>query len=163
MLSILTLILSLFVCHDYHMGKTEISVNIEDKRIEITQFLFIDDLEKALETKGNPFQNLGTKKELATADSLIFLYLDHNIKISKGKQYPKALNFVGKEISEDLSGMFIYLTQEIDIKSKNPYTVTNTLFTELFDDQVNLVYFEHHTGEKDYFVLDSNQNSKILD
>lgn len=163
MLNVITLILSLFFSHDYHMGKTEISVNESSKRLEITQFLFIDDLENALQFDGHNFQNLGTKKELQTADSLILHYLSENIIITNGSKTIQPLRFVGKEISEDLTGMFIYLTQEIETKSKQTYSIKNTVFHELFDDQVNLIYFDHKNGKKDYFVLDSNQNTKTLD
>lgn len=164
MVSILTLLVSLSIAHDYHMGKTEITVNETDKRLEITQFIFIDDLEKALSIQGSPFQNLGTSKELQTADSLVLSYFSQHLEISYGNTKSSSqLKFVGKEISDDLTGLFIYMTQELDPKSGDDYTVTNTTFLDLFDDQVNLIYFEHQDGSKDYFVLNGSKTTKLVD
>jgi len=154
----------MLLAHDYHMSKTEITVNETDKRLEITQFIFIDDLEKALESVGNPFQHLGTAKEVDTADSLVQLYLDQNLSITQGKSNPGSqLEFVGKEISADLTGLFVYLTQDLDLTSSEDFSVTNTILIDQFDDQVNLIYFVHQNGDKDYFVLDESNTTKQLD
>ncbi len=147
------------------MGKTEITVNDRSQRLEITQFVFIDDLESAIIELGYPFQHLGTSKELSTADSLIHLYIDTHLSITQGKSSTnQQLQFVGKEISDDLTGLFIYFTQEIDPNSDtSSYIVTNTTLIEQFDDQVNLIYFTYANGAKDYFVLNRKSSTKIVD
>lgn len=154
------MLLSFVTLHDYHVSRIEIESNPDEKRFEITMFVFLDDLELALEQRGHETQHICTKMELPTADSLMLDYISSVFRISrKGKSI--ALNYLGKQLSDDLSGAYIYLySDRIDI-SKD-YALKTSLLTEIYADQTNMVSWKDKKGKISYFTCNARKEDVAL-
>ena len=59
---------------------------------------------------------------------------------------------MGKEESEDLIAIWCYL-EKTEIKELHSVAIKNSLLTEIYDDQKNMVSF-HGRGIKKYFLMD---------
>ena len=148
--------------HDYHVSKTEITYNGEKSRLEITQFLFLDDLNLAFEMIGDEKQHFHTDKQLPSADSVLMAYVNNHLKIYSDDKQGVELHLLGHEISEDLSGLYIYLYSDKMQSRPKTFTFVNSILTEVFDDQTNLIFWTSERGEKSYHVLNLHQNSTTL-
>ena len=98
---LLIVLFSSFAIHKFYVSVTQIDYVPNKKRIEITHRIFIDDLEKALESKYNKKVYLTSSKELPEAETLIKNYLKENIKISINKK-PQNIEFLAREVEGDV-------------------------------------------------------------
>ena len=155
---LILLILGSFI-HDFHMAKTEVTINQGKQRYEITQFVFLDDLQEALTANGHPKLNLCTPEESDSANGYIIDYLQDHFTLSTDEVVLDSAQWIGKEISEDLAGVYIYYAYPSEDVEPKQLNVKNTIFTEIFDDQKNLVYITHADGTKDYLML-SNRDTE---
>ena len=57
--------------HDFHLSKCDIIYSAEEKAIQISLQLFIDDLELALAAEGHEDLGICTSKESDSADKII--------------------------------------------------------------------------------------------
>ena len=123
--------------HEFHISKCIIEYAPSENSLQIMMHLFLDDFELALSKRGGIDLKLCTAKEKEGADEFIVDYLrDHFGMIINDKL--RSFNYIGKESSEDLIGVWIYLEIE-DITNIDKIEIQNSLLTELFDDQNNLV------------------------
>ncbi len=140
-------IANLNAAHPYHVSLTEIEWNPDTGRIEVAMWVWPADLEKALAKKlGHPV-DLDTEKDLDK--KLADLLADHfsasqpapkkenvNAK-SKAKRpaaTPRSLRWVGHEA--DLKQAWLYFEIK-DVDPKSPLTLSNRLFFDLNEDQLN--------------------------
>ncbi len=122
--------------HEFHLSKSTINYNTNDQTLQITMNMFIDDLEQALQpTAGNTLR-LCTRKEKEDAEDSIHTYiLEHFIIEINGQIITP--EFLGKEQSDDLAAVWCYL-EVVDVPLFSEISVTNTIMTELYDDQKNM-------------------------
>ncbi len=154
---LLFLFLLIFCSHDYHVSKCEITFNSEKARLEICQFMFLDDLEYAFEHSGYDTQHLCTELEKESADSILTKYIANKMLIKVGSD-TISLNLLGKEISNDLSAVNVYLYSD-SITTTSSFDFESSILLELFDDQNNMVYWTSGSGKKSYFVLNSDKTN----
>ncbi|MDH3652401.1 MAG: hypothetical protein OEQ53_22110, partial [Saprospiraceae bacterium] len=128
-MSISLLLQSLFLflaspAHDFHLSKTDINYNQQNRSLEITMHVFIDDLELAMAHQGMDSLYLATSKEHKDADAFIWKYLTSVFQITvDGQTIP--LNFLGKEESEDLIAIWCYL-EKTDVNDLHTISIRNT-------------------------------------
>lgn len=141
--------------HEFHFGKFEIEHNEENSSLEVSMYLFIDDLEEGIiSNQGLEKLHLCTDKEIDTANEAMLKYLSDNFLISQNDETLK-MNFIGKEISEDLTAVWCYL--EIIIpKGANEIKLSNSILMEKFEDQKNLVRFKSEKLGKVHKILDGS-------
>ena len=123
--------------HEFHISKCIIEYAPSEKSFQIMMHLFLDDFELALSKRGGNDLKLCTEKEKEGADEFIVDYLRENFGMTINDQL-SPYNYIGKENSEDLIGVWIYLEIE-DVTNFDNVEIQNSLLTELFDDQNNLV------------------------
>lgn len=154
------LITSLLSLHDFHVSKTLIEQSRNGQSLEISLHLFIDDLELALEKEGHIQQFIGTQQEAADAETnlVAFLHKKLQIEINGATSAP---TWIGKEISEDLSGLWCYLELPLT-GSVESVKVTNAIFLNLFADQKNIVQVSLNDGRKGFFLLEHGHPSESL-
>jgi hypothetical protein len=119
--------------HKFHASLVEVDVNRETGRLEVGMRLFADDLEAALTRRH------GRKVRLdATPNTgaLVLEYLGEQFAIRDATGSPVELVMVGMEARVDEAWVYV--------ESKAPATlagarVSDRVFFELFDDQVNTV------------------------
>ena len=158
---IISLLFSFESMHDFHLSKCEIEYSETEDALQISISLFIDDLELALQQQGHDSLRICTKKEAPEAEQLILSYLDKYLRFTIDNQNVQ-LEWVGKEVSEDLSAVWCYL-QISSIEPKKNISITNEVLMELFEDQQNLVKLKYSKDKKSFFLFDKSEYSGILE
>ena len=147
--------------HEFHVSKLIVEHSQEDKALQITLHLFIDDLEEALREQGADNLFLCTERESKKADEYLYKYLQQKLKLQKGGQELK-FDYVGKEVSEDLQAVWCYL-EITDINAIKQLNISNSLLMEIFDDQKNIVNVRIPGVKQGYFLLVKGNSSKDLE
>ena len=130
-----------FGFHDFHVSVMDIKY-VETGSLEVELRIFADDLEEALNAKYSTSLDLLNSKNTIAVDSLAYLYFKEHIFIKINEEKLK-LGFLG---SESDNGM-IYCYFEIpEIRKINSIEVKNTILTDLFNDQSNLVNIYANAG-----------------
>ena len=151
------LFLSSFSAHKFYVSVTQIDYVPSKKRVEITSRIFIDDLEKGLTKKYNKKVNLTSTKELPEAEELIKSYLKEKIKISINKK-PQNIEFLARELEGDV----LILYTKIAISKKiNTFEIYNSLLTEVYADQQNIVHTNINGNKNSFLFTNTETNQKI--
>jgi hypothetical protein len=133
-----TLLLS-FAWHKYYVTITNVEMNNETQTFEASIKFIGHDLELVLESAGVPALYLGTAKENTNADEYLMKYISKHFEIKvDDKVVP--FHFIGKEINND-DFIYCYLESE-KVNSPNKITFTNSLLTEKFEKQANILYLK---------------------
>ncbi len=142
--------------HPIHLSKCQMEVNAQNKQLEITLHVYIDDLQEIIEQRGSPDLFLATKKEIHTADSFIHAYLVDHLKIMNGGQ-PVAFTWLGKEQSDDLMAFWCYLETDA-IEEDLGLSVTYSVLQDLYVDQQNILNVISSDGDEAYFLCRKGDN-----
>lgn len=157
LLILAVLFLSSFAVHKFYVSVTQVDYVPSKKRIEITSRIFIDDFEKALNKKYNKKINLTSTKELPEAEELIKAYLKEKIKISINKK-PQEIEFLARELEGDV----LILYTKIAISKKiNTFEIYNSLLTEIYSDQQNIVHTNINGNKKSLLMTNTSSKEKI--
>lgn len=151
------LFLSSFAVHKFYVSVTQVDYVPSKKRVEITSRIFIDDFEKALNKKYNKKINLTSTRELPEAEELIKAYLKEKIKISINKK-PQEIEFLARELEGDV----LILYTKIAISKKiNTFEIYNSLLTEVYSDQQNIVHTNINGNKKSLLMTNTSSKEKI--
>lgn len=150
-------LLSSFDWHKFYVSVTQIDYVPNKKRVEITSRIFIDDLEKALERKFKKKFYLTTSNEIENADVLIQEYLKEKIKISINKK-AQNVEFLAKELEGDV---LIFYTKIAISKKINTFEIYNSLLTDLYKEQQNIVHLNINGNKNSFLFTNSETNQKI--
>lgn len=124
-----------FSAHKFYTAICKIDYNAPKKRLEITTRIFIDDLNLAISKKYNRNSNLVSNKETTEDVDFLEKYLSEKIILNvNGK--PIATQFLKKEVEDNVLICYLSSTEISKIKS---FEVHNSLLTEAFDEQQNIV------------------------
>ena len=151
------LFLSSFSAHKFYVSVTQIDYVPSKKRVEITSRIFIDDLEKGLTKKYNKKVNLTSTKELPEAEELIKSYLKEKIKVSINKK-PQNIEFLARELEGDV---LILYTKIAVSKKINTFEIYNSLLTEVYADQQNIVHTNINSNKKSILLTNTELQGKI--
>lgn len=143
--------------HKFYVSVTQIDFNQKKSRIEFTTRIFIDDLEKALDKKYNTKLNLATKQESEKSKEYIEKYLFEKMSISINNKTRK-LVFLGSEYDNDV--LICYL--KVDCSEKiATLGVYNSILTELFSEQQNIVHTNINSVKKSYLLTQTDKETRI--
>ncbi len=146
--------------HDLHLSKTELVYNNQNHTIEVTIHLFIDDLELALAEMGYLDLYICTEREDQKASELIGDYILNKIDIIIDGN-DAAPQFLGKEVSDDLMGIWCYL--EVDsIDVNESISVNVDFFNDLYEDQKNILNLKLNSDNQEYFLLNGKKTQADL-
>jgi hypothetical protein len=148
---------SSFELHKFYVSVTQIDYVQNKKRIEITSRIFIDDLEKALTKKYQKKPNITSSNELPEAEEWIKTYVKEKIKISINKK-PQVIEYLAKEVEGDV--LIIYTKIAIS-KKINTFEFYNSLLTETFQDQQNIVHTNINSNKKSFLLTNAVFQEKI--
>lgn len=152
------IVASFFVlAHPLHVSVTEVAFDAKEDELEITLRVFTDDLELAIrEAKKDNNLNL-LKPVNTTIDKLVWEYLEPRVKISvEGK--PQAVKYLGHEKEEDV---FIFYVQVQPVKNFQTLSITNSIITELYHDQANLVNVTINDKTKSLRLMRNNPSGTL--
>jgi hypothetical protein len=141
-----------FGWHKYFISLTVIDLNKTDKIVEISIKLFTDDLVKTLKLPES------SKIENNAGEMLLMNYLKKSFFLEiDGKKMEYKM--VGVENDTDLTWVYLQIENTLPLKS---ITVTNTIFTETYTDQINLIYLNQTIGTISE-IADKQTPTKIFD
>ena len=133
--------------HAIHMSLCEITYNADTHGLEMTFKLFTDDVEQALEAEGTGRLHLGEKNEQKEAGRYLARYLEKNFKIQVNNKWV-VWKYIGKEVESDVLWLYAEGTEIPPLKT---VSITNTILTQIFDDQSNMVHVK--TGKQKRVLL----------
>lgn len=144
--------------HEFHVSTTDIEYVVEQEQVQIVMHLFIDDLELALQQAGAPKLFLGTPNELPQTRQHLSSYLEKKFRLSwNGHYLPTPM--LGYEMSDDMQAIWVYL-QANTTRDLQSIEVQNTVLTEIYSDQKNIVKFKAEQGKKRAtFLLSKDRTS----
>ncbi len=150
----------LSLSHPIHISVTNIDYSLDKKKINISFRLFLDDFDKIVSEKYGIELNIGKKNEHKNSNKYINKYIYENflIKLNEKDVNSKKIVFNKRKI-EDIT---IWLYYEIDYKTKlKNIEITNTLMTDLYKDQKNLLIFTYKNIQKALTFNRKNTLEKI--
>ncbi len=146
--------------HQFHVSKCSIEYSKNDKAVQIMMQIFIDDLEEALREQGVDHLFLGTDKEAENADDYIQKYFAQKFNLTINKK-AKTPEYLGKEVSEDLSALWFYL--EIPkVKKLKEVTIFNAILMDIFEDQKNIINVKGPDKQTGYFMFVKGNHKKTV-
>ena len=83
------------VWHKYHIGRCLLNYDEASHALQISQFLFLDDLEMALRQQGADNLFLCTEKEVEKAEEYLVRYIKQHLHVEINKE-EKTLDFISK-------------------------------------------------------------------
>ena len=119
--------------HKFHASLTQIEVNANSKTVEVGIRVFVDDLEEALTRRAGRRVRLGTTSNF---DALALAYVGASLKLDDAAGKRLVFAWIGKETSVDVVWLYVEAPLATPIEGGR---LENSLFFELFDDQVNTV------------------------
>ena len=147
--------------HIFHLSMCEIDYNAKVNSLEISLKIFIDDFELALERKeGYKMLKIGSEKEHKKADQYILDYLKESF-IIENKDGPLNYEFIGKELDEDLIAIWCYL-EITNVPQPKDLTITNSVLTEVYDDQNNIINIQISKEQTGYLMLNRAKTSETI-
>jgi len=144
--------------HPFHVSVCEIYHNPDTFSLEISMKIFIDDMELAVQKSEQSDFKLADIPEKNVDNEQLYDYLKKHFSISVDKKEIN-LEFVGFEFDED--AVLCYLEGK-KIKKINSVEISNTLLTEVFDDQINLTHFQYKDEMKSIKTV-KDQPSGLID
>ncbi len=131
--------------HDFHTSLAELNYNPDTKSFEVSLRVFTDDFEKAL-SQANQLDKFYLDKG-KKHNALIESYLKEHFYLLNAKNQKEALVFYGKEMEADITWLYFEISVK---KSLKGYQIHNSMFTEVFADQINMVNFFYLKAKKTY-------------
>ena len=147
------------VAHKFYVSVTNIEYADENKALQITTRIFIDDLEKALNDRYSIRAAMTTDDEISDLDTYVGKYLKRKLSIRINGQVT-TVSYLGKEYKDDL--VICYLEIEgIDLAMLNTLEVTNDILTELFEEQQNVVHLRIGEKKKSFILVRENNKGML--
>lgn len=149
------LVFSLSGIHPIHVSVTEIAYDEKDKELEIILRAFTDDIELGIRQQRNePALNVLAATDLK---NMLWTYVQPHITIRvDGKPHP--INYIGYEKEDDV---FIFYIQVQPVKPWKTIEVKNSLLTDVYNDQSNLINVTHQTKTKSLRLMRDNPSGKL--
>lgn len=151
-------LVSSFTIHKFYVSVTQIDFVPSKKRIEITSRIFIDDFEKCLKKKYGKDFYLATKKEIIESNTYIQDYLEEKLKFTINSKPCKVI-FITKEVEDDV--LICYL-KVIFTEKITTFEIYNSLLTEMFSEQKNIVHTNINSNKKSV-LLTYSESSTLLE
>lgn len=150
--SVLLLVLLMstgFSLHKFYMAIYQVNHNVVKKRLEITARIFVDDLNTALDKKFKTSHFLGTVKQTPTDTEDLKKYLLSQLKVTVNHK-EKLLTFKSSELEGNV--LVCYLNCA-DVAKIAQIEVTNSILTEVFDKQENMMHFQFNRGKQSLVLV----------
>jgi len=133
--------------HPVHISYTYIEFNKSTNKFEILFKLFVDDFDEIITKKYGKILKLANGEPIKNSDKTIDNYIFEHFKlIINGKDKTKSeLKFLKMEIKEQS----IWLFYDFSFKGNcNTFDLQNSLMTDLYQDQTNLLIFSYKDEQK---------------
>lgn len=145
--------------HPIHVSICEIEYDQNNKALEMTLRIFLDDLEKEIRLDRNqPELDITELPSGLDLNDILNKYLDKRFKVSindKAREY----TLLGHEIETDVVYCYMEITKVKKLKS---IEIVNSILTNVYDDQTNLVHIEVDDKIRSMRMVRSETTDKIV-
>lgn len=143
--------------HPLHVSVTDIAYDEKDKALEIMMRVFMDDLELTMRNRHQkPALDILNPKEL-TLDQMMDDYLKEKLIIAlDGKR--QEINYLGHERDGEA---FVFYVEVSPVKKWKQIQVQNTIVTETYEDQSNLVHVTVRGKIRSLRLTKNNPSGKL--
>jgi ribosomal protein S18 len=142
------IIMTSFASHKFYVGMFQLEFVPQKKELQITTRLFIDDLKEALENKFHKKTFLAEENESKEDVILLQKYISEKFKIQINGQ-TKSYVFLSKEVENNVLICYFKIK---DIQKINSLEIENSILTDLFLEQQNIIQFNDN-GKKTSLLL----------
>jgi hypothetical protein len=147
----------LILLHPLHISVTEIALDEKEKELEIMLRIFSDDLELAIRNGKSDAALSLLNPVNTTTDKLVWEYVQPRFKLmTDGKV--QAVKYLGHETDEDVFILYIQVQPVIKFKTID---ITNSIITEFYEDQANLINMTVRDNTKSLRLMRSNPSGKL--
>lgn len=156
-IAVMFVLFSAFSAHKFYVGMFQLEFVPQKKEIQITTRLFIDDVNEALEKKYRKRTFIAEDKESKEEQVFLQNYIAEKFKIKINNQ-PKSFVFLSKEVDNNVLICYFKIK---DIPKVNSLEIENSIMTELFSEQQNIIQFNNN-GKKSSLLLTSETITGVL-
>lgn len=127
--------------HKFYVSLATVEHNTADQSLEITMRLFADDLEAAVAREtGKPLTH-----GQPGFDAAVFAVVQRALTVRQADGRPLTLTWVGLENKVDVTWVYVEAPR---VPSTTGLTLRDTIFMDLFPEQVNMVHVKDARGRR---------------
>ena len=142
--------------HEFHTSLMTVDHNRSEKTLEVTLRVFAHDLEPAIRAHLKRHVDIGA----SGSDQKVFAYIRERISFKTAKGKALEARWVGKEAEAQVIYYYFELPYSGDVSQ---LMVSNSLFFERFEEQVNYVTLRSETKKWDLVFKVGDKLKKVED
>ena len=143
--------------HNFYVSTTSIRFVPDEKSLQITTQVFLDDFESVLQQNGHEKTKLTPEVSQQEIDILVEDYLRKNITF-KAQEKTIDFEFLGKVYKSDV--LIAYMELKMD-SVKSTLSIKNTIFFDYLPDQKNIIHFKFASKRKSFLAVSSKSIFEI--
>lgn len=145
--------------HNFYVSTTSIRYAPEEKVLQITIQVFLDDFEAVLQQTGNKNIKLNPAVSQEEIDQEVVNYFQKKV-LFKARGETLNFDFLGKVYKNDL------LVSYLELKVDTPLTqfqIKNNLFYEYLSDQKNIIHLKVASKRKSFLAISNKSEFEVPD
>ena len=143
--------------HNFYVSTTSIRFVPDEKSLQITTQVFLDDFESILQKNGHEKTKLIPEVSQEEIDILVEDYLRKNITF-KAQEKTIDFEFLGKVYEGDV--LIAYMELKMD-SIQSSLSIKNTIFFDYLPDQKNIIHFKFASKRKSFLAVSSKSIFEI--
>ena len=147
----------LILVHPLHISVTEITLDEKEKEFEIVLRIFTDDLELAIRHARNDAELNLLNPANTTTDKLAWEYLQTRFKLAADGKV-QTVKYLGHEKDGDV---LVFYIQVQPVKKFKTIDITNSIITEFYEDQANLINVTVKDEIRSLRLMRNNPSGKL--
>jgi len=132
--------------HPFYVSVTEINHNSQEKTLEISCKIFLDDMEAVLKQNYKTNVDLTNEKKEAEHNKFIAEYISKHLSVTADGKSSK-LNYIGFE--KDKESVWCYF-EAANIPSIKKLDINNSILQDYTDKQINIMHITVNGNRKSY-------------
>ncbi|MFT5738219.1 MAG: hypothetical protein ACI9SG_002571 [Maribacter sp.] len=145
--------------HKFYISVTNVSYSEKDNALQVTNRVFIDDINAVLKERYDIDAALGSDEESALGQEYLEKYIRSKFRITRNSETAD-YTLLGTKYDADVIILYVEVPK-INLRSVISIGIENEILTDLFDEQQNVVHF-NVAGKKKSFVLLKSDTKGML-
>ena len=146
-----------FTIHKYYVSLCEIEYVEEQRSVQITIGMFIDDLEFTLNKNHTANLYLATPDEAPNIDTYYEKYLNEHLNMLINDR-ARSYEYIGKEYDDDVVRFYLEITNVEQLISME---IINTSLFRDFEDQQNIIKIKVKKFNKTFYLNRKNEKGVL--
>jgi hypothetical protein len=146
------------LAHPFYVSICQMNYNEQNRSLEISVKIFADDLQAALMNRGISDLHLGETEEKPETDTFLSEYFKDHLSVLVDERLLE-FHFIGKEPEDD--AIWCYLEIQ-DVNTFSKIEVKNTILTEIFETQSNIVQVTFDGRTKNLLLKKGKTQGSLL-